>query len=93
MSATLESIPELSGPVAGITQTADSRIWTVIRNKGIYRIEQDKGIESYPFDKDFVCIDATSDGNLWMGTTEGEVLLFDPRQMEKLKDYSFSCGM
>ena len=93
MSATLESIPELSGPVAGITQTADSRIWTVIRNKGIYRIEQDKGIESYPFDKDFVCIDATSDGNLWMGTTEGEVLLFDPRQKEKLKDYSFSCGM
>ena len=58
MSATLESIPEVSGPVAGITQTADSRIWTVIRNKGIYRIEQDKGIESYPFDKDFVCIDA-----------------------------------
>ena len=93
MSATLESIPEVSGPVAGITQTADSRIWTVIRNKGIYRIEQDKGIESYPFDKDFVCIDATSDGNLWMGTTEGEVLLFDPRQKEKLKDYSFSCGM
>lgn len=45
---TLESIPEVSGPVAGITQTADSRIWTVIRNKGIYRIEQDKGIESYP---------------------------------------------
>ena len=93
MSATLESIPEVSGPVAGITQTADSRIWTVIRNKGIYRIEQDKGIESYPFDKDFVCIDATSDGNLWMGTTEGEVLLFDPRQKEQLKDYSFSCGM
>ena len=93
MSATLESIPEVSGPVAGITQTADSRIWTAIRNKGIYRIELDKHIESYPFDKDFVCIDATSDGDLWMGTTEGEVLLFDPRQKETLKDYSFSCGM
>lgn len=92
-ASTLESIPEVSGHVAGITQTADGQIWAVVKNKGIYQIGQNKHIEHYSFNKDFICVDATSDGNLWIGTAEGEVLMFDHRLKEKLTDYSFNCGM
>lgn len=90
---TLEAIPGIIGNVAGITQTMDGNIWVALKNKGIYSITPNGKITNYTFNKNFICIAATSDGKLWLGTNEGEVLLFDTNQNSQLQDYSETCGM
>ena len=88
----LEVVSENIGHITQITQTKDQRIWTVLKGEGICTIDREKQIRTYPFDKDFCTMDATSDGKLWLGTSEGEVLLFDPTKNE-LTDHSIACGM
>lgn len=89
----LETVSGVSGNVAGITQTTDGKIWVTLKDKGICCIKPDKEVESYLFDKDFVCTASSSDGKIWLGTSEGEVLLFDPNHNKGLQDYSRTCGM
>lgn len=91
-TATLETVSDASGNVAAITQTADGQIWAVIKTMGICRTDANKQTEIYPLNKDFTCVDAMSDGKLWIGTGEGEVLLFDP-QTGEFTDHSIACGM
>jgi len=91
-TGSLELVAEDIGHVTEITQTKDGRTWVLLKNKGIAVVNPEKQIITYPLDKDFRCMNATSDGKLWLGTGEGEVLLFDPAQNE-LTDHSFSCGM
>lgn len=88
----LEMIKGDLGHVSGITQTTDGRIWAVIRNKGIYTIHPDRQINGYSYPKNFACVNATSDGKLWIGTDEGEILCFDPA-LPELADHSRTCGM
>ena len=88
----LERISEDVGHISQITETEDGYIWIALKNKGIGRIDKDKQITIYPFDKDFLCMDATSDGKLWLGTGAGELLLYDPVKNE-LTDQSSACGM
>lgn len=88
----IEAVPGPAGRITGITQARDGRIWVALRNKGICSIAPDRQAETYPFDKDFRNIDVTSDGKLWLGTAEGELLCFDPA-LDELTDHSQACGM
>lgn len=90
---TLKAIPEINGYVTSIARTTDGKIWIVLKNKGIYSLTNEKPMEQYSFNKDFVCMAPTSDGKLWLGTSEGEVLAFNPKQEKTLTDYSRTCGM
>lgn len=92
-NATLDTVSDVSGNVAGITQTTDGKTWIALKEKGICCINPDMQVQNYPFNKDFVCIASTSDGKIWLGTSEGEVLLFAPNQNKELQDYSRICGM
>lgn len=92
-NATLDTVSNVSGNVAGITQTTDGKTWIALKEKGICCVNPDMQVQNYPFNKDFVCIASTSDGKIWLGTSEGEVLLFAPNQNKELQDYSRICGM
>lgn len=89
---TLETISDSLGHVSGITQTMDGRVWAVVKNKGICEIDARQEAQMHHYDKDFLYVDATSDGTLWLGTGEGEVLVFDPDKKE-LIDESLACSM
>lgn len=91
-TGTLEVISDELGNVAGITQTSDGRIWAVAKGKGIYRVYPDKKTELFPLNKDFTCVDVTTDGKLWMGTSEGEILMYDSERKE-VAEHSIACGM
>lgn len=91
-TGTLEVISDELGNVSGITQTSDGRIWAAVRGKGIYRVGQDKYTELFPLEKDFTCMDATTDGKLWLGTSEGEILMYDAGRKETA-EHSIACGM
>ena len=91
-TGTLEVISDELGNVSGITQTSDGGIWAAVRGKGIYRVGQDKYTELFPLEKDFTCMDATTDGKLWLGTSEGEILMYDAGRKETA-EHSIACGM
>lgn len=55
-------------------------------------MKNDGQYELFPSAKDFMCMDVSSDGKLWLGTGLGEVLQFDT-QLKTLSDHSMSCGM
>lgn len=55
-------------------------------------MKNDGQYELFPFAKDFMCMDVSSDGKLWLGTGLGEVLQFDT-QLKTLSDHSMICGM
>nr|WP_321450970.1 two-component regulator propeller domain-containing protein [uncultured Carboxylicivirga sp.] len=88
----LQLITQDIGDVRDIIQTGDGRIWVLLNNKGIYAIDSDYKSTLFDFRKDFICADATSDGQLWVGTGKGEVLLFNPLT-QQLEDYSKQCGL
>ncbi|MCW3788937.1 AraC family transcriptional regulator [Plebeiibacterium sediminum] len=88
----IQLVVEGIGDVRDIIQTGDGRIWILLNNKGICAIDADLETTLFEFEKDFVCADATSDGQLWIGTGKGEVLLFNPAT-QKLDDYSKRCGL
>ena len=91
-SGELEKIKEVSDIVSGITETTDGAIWLATENDGLYQIKHSKEVTSYPVDKELLCIDATPDGKLWLGTGEGLVLLFNPED-RSIEDYSAASGM
>lgn len=80
------------GSVNGIVQTNDGKIWFAVAGKGLGFMKNDGQYELFPFAKDFMCMDVSSDGKLWLGTGLGEVLQFDT-QLKTLSDHSMICGM
>lgn len=88
----LEVIDKEVGSVNGIVQANDGKIWFAVSNKGIGFIKSDGQCEIFPSTKDFICMDISSDGKLWLGTGLGEVLQFDT-QKKTLSDHSAACGM
>lgn len=87
-----ELVFEDLGYVSGIARTMDGQVWVSIKGKGIGQANVGDSIRIIPINKDIVCLDATSDGRLWMGTDEGEVLMCDP-VLNKVEDHSYICGM
>lgn len=88
----LEMIDSELGSVNGIVQANDGKIWFAVADKGLGFMKNDGQYELFPSAKDFMCMDVSSDGKLWLGTGLGEVLQFDT-QLKTLSDHSMSCGM
>ena len=88
----LEMIDSELGSVNGIVQANDGKIWFAVADKGLGFMKNDRQYELFPSAKDFMCMDVSSDGKLWLGTGLGEVLQFDT-QLKTLSDHSMSCGM
>ena len=89
----LEMLDAIKGNVGGITETTDGAVWACVSRKGVYKIEKNKTTQFFPNDKDLSCIDATSDGKLWIGTFSSEILCLDPLAENGYTDYSQLCDM
>lgn len=88
----LKLISDTLGIISGIVETSDGAIWFASQSKGIFRMEENYGYTNYPVPGEILCMDATPDGKLWLGTEQGNVLFFDPEK-KRIKDYSCSSGM
>lgn len=90
----VKKISEEIGDVSDFTQTQDGRIWCTVRNKGICCIEQSGHYQLYPYNMDFLTLDATSDGILWVSTGEGQVVTFDSSKPSVIAhDYTEAAGL
>lgn len=88
----LELISDTLGIVSGIVEMTDGTIWVSTEGKGLFKIGADKSCSNYSVEREIRCLDATPDGKLWIGTEQGNVLLFDPRD-STMTDYSVASGM
>lgn len=90
----LEQAYGIDGTVTGITETADGKIWVCVNGQGVYCVGNESRYDFYPAENDFSCIDATSDGKLWLGTYSGSLLLLEPQKdTDNYTEYSQTCGM
>ena len=89
----LEAIEGIKGNTAGITETADGALWICVSKKGVYRLEKNKITRFFPNNKNLSCIDATSDGKLWVGTFSSEILFLNPEKGNHYTDYTQICNM
>lgn len=86
-------ISEKIGDVSDFCQSADGYIWCTVRNKGICRILPSGKWQLYPHQNDFLTLDVTSDGIIWASTGEGQILAFNPGNMNEYKDYTLQAGL
>lgn len=89
----LYCISDKIGDVSDFCQSADGYIWCTVRNKGICRISKSHQWKLFPHEHDFLTLDVTSEGTIWASTGEGEVLAFNPANMNEYKDYTLQAGL
>ena len=87
-----EQINSITNIVSEIVETTDGTIWIATERDGIYKIDGNETPVKFSIGKELLCFNATPDGKFWLGTGEGNVLLFDPLT-SAITDYSIACGM
>lgn len=83
-------IPEL-GNVTTIKPDGNGSIWVATSDRGIYKIKGREVECSFQTPKSVSCIDIL-DNQLWAGTCEGEVVMFDI-YTGQMKNFTESCGL
>ena len=90
----VHKISEAIGDVSDFTQTQDGRIWCTVRNRGLCCINKSGSYQLYPYKMDFLTLDATSDGTLWVSTGEGRVITFSSDHPSVIAhDYTEAAGL
>lgn len=83
----------INGDVSAMTISGNGDTWVALKNNGVYRIHDGKIQKFSKVAKDIRSLATTSDGKLWFGTTEGEVMCMLPEDDGKIIDYSPSLGL
>ncbi|MDR2534097.1 MAG: helix-turn-helix domain-containing protein [Tannerellaceae bacterium] len=90
---TVKAVTGSLGFVSGITCSPSGAIWACSAGSGIHKISAGGQVEaSYPFPHAFSSITVTSNGDLWLGSEEGGVYAFYPREA-RLENFSRACDM
>lgn len=85
------NFPQL-GYVSAILSDKKGGIWVSTLKDGVYKIKEDKVLKCWNEVKSVSCMDLSGDGKLWIGTTEGSVLLYDG-VADTCEDYTIVCGL
>lgn len=88
----INALCDTIGFVTAMTEASSGDLWICTSDKGLYKLQTDGTLESYPVDHSLSSVTMTTDGMLWLGTDEGGLYSFDPRTIQ-LKDYSEACGL
>lgn len=90
----LEILSESIGDVTCFTESDDGNIWCTIKKKGVVKIDKKGKQTLYPLEFDMMTLDITSNGILWIGTSQGRVFSFDEKEPEgkRYTDYTDDCG-
>lgn len=62
--------------VTDFTETSDGRVWAAVPGRGLCEIDGRMRITLHERAGNHLCVAATSDGRLWMGTGEGDLLCY-----------------
>jgi ligand-binding sensor domain-containing protein/AraC-like DNA-binding protein len=86
--------------ITGLAQTKvyrnedgpEGTLWACSMDSGLYRLTPGGTISRYKINRQLTCLALTNNGNVWIGTEQGELLLFDAKT-HRLKNVSLRCGL
>lgn len=90
----LEILSETIGDVTCFAESEKGDIWCTIKKKGVMKIDEKGKLTLYPLEFDMMTLDITSNGILWIGTSQGRIFSFDENEPEgeRYADYTYDCG-
>lgn len=91
-TSSLRSISRQCGTVTDLAEDGNGNIWFCSGEHGLYRYSIDGKINHYYDKKGLSGISITNDGNVWISTKFGELLMYDPHS-RNTKDYTKACGL
>lgn len=87
-----KAVCDTMGHVTGIIETDDHTLYVCTYDKGIYALSPEGGIRHYPLTQAFSCITRTTDGLLWLGSDEGDLISMNPHD-GTTQDYNRTCNL
>lgn len=80
------------GYVSSILSDDKGVVWVGTLNNGVYKIKDGQVLMNLDRIRFVSCMDLSINGDLWIGTNEGRVLLYDSAE-NRFKDYTVACGL
>lgn len=80
------------GHVTQIISSPNHTVWACTYNKGVYSVSPQGKVTHYPLSQALSCLTQTSDGTLWLGSDEGDLLSLDPHHTT-VKNYNATCHL
>ena len=72
------AICDTMGHVTGIIEAEDHTLYICTYDKGVYALSPDGDMHRYKLPQAFSCLTRTTDGTLWLGSDEGDLISLDP---------------
>lgn len=85
-------IMKCPGQINAITETDDHTIWIATNGKGLYALHPDNKIWHYRLKPVFSCLTPTSNGLIWAGSHEGDLICLNPAT-GTVRNYTHLCGL
>jgi ligand-binding sensor domain-containing protein/AraC-like DNA-binding protein len=81
-----------TGSVTGIDEMPDGSVWFCTNGHGVFKYVNGGPLVHFQLNHHCTTLALTTDGNVWLGTEQGQLLLLDPHH-KSFKDYSNECGL
>ncbi len=88
----VETVCDTLGHVTGFIETEDRTLYVCTYNKGLYALFPDGKMHRYHIRQALSCLTRTTDGLLWTGSDEGDLLSLDPNS-GRLRSYNRMCHL
>lgn len=88
-SRALQVVDDDMPSITDITETSDGRVWATVPGRGLCEVDRQLHTTLHHHDGSHLCVAATSDGCLWMGTGEGDLLCYTPT--EGFRSWASAC--
>lgn len=62
--------------ITDFAETSDGRLWATVPGRGLCEVDCQLHSKLHPHDGNHLCVAPTSDGRLWIGTGEGDLLSY-----------------
>lgn len=66
--------------ITDFAETSDGRVWATVPGRGLCEVDRQLHTTIHQHEGNHLCVAATSDGCLWIGTGEGDLLCYTPSE-------------
>lgn len=80
------------GHVTDIIESEDHTLYICTYDKGVYALSPNNGMQHYRLPQAFSCLTRTTDGTLWLGSDEGDLISLNPHD-GSTQNYNKICQL
>lgn len=86
------AVCDTMGHVTGLIETDHHTLYACTNGKGLYALSPNGNIRHYALPQALSCLTQTTDGTLWFGSNEGDVISMNPHD-GSTQNYNQDCGL